>query len=206
MALEDMLREIGFSKETGRAVRADLPTPKSSEEFYNHIWINRKTETPTSKPDLPTGNVVRDYFLTILTNRDHFLNIYYAPVSDVVYTSRDYFLSEEKFKEVHDLLMEVVKNAFRHGNSYDATKRVQLNVYYGKEGVVFEVVDQGDGIPATIVEKLMKREDPYPDRGLGQNGTFNLLRCLNASYIHSFGFNETRNAVYLCVMREVKPI
>jgi hypothetical protein len=145
------------------------------------------------------ANLIKGYFLNALPDREIAPRIYYQPVSDPMYSCKDYFMSEEHFLEVHALVMELVGNAFRHGNRYDPSKKATFNIYRGKNGVVFEIKDEGEGIPFDLIEHVMRGESPFPDKDIHHNGTQSLLKCLREDYIIDIGFSEDRKSVYFLV-------
>jgi serine/threonine-protein kinase RsbW len=72
--------------------------------------------------------------------------------------------------EVIIALDEAIVNAIKHGNKYDAQKRVEIVAEFSKEGVWFRVTDEGEGFARDLVP------DPTSDcRLLEPNGRGLLL-------------------------------
>jgi len=63
------------------------------------------------------------------------------------------------------VLVESLSNAAIHGNKKDKTKNVVLGIWYGKEGVLFGVRDEGDFFSKDSTKKLIESRTEIPSTG-----------------------------------------
>ena len=84
--------------------------------------------------------------------------------------SDEYFLNDSYFGNIITCLTEAVENAIVHGNRMDESKRIRVKMEEKVEGLMFTVIDQGEGFDARpFLEGI-------PDEGKGE-GIF-LIRSL----------------------------
>lgn len=104
--------------------------------------------------------------------------------------------SENDIFAVRLALDEAMANAIKHGNLYDATKKVSVKYRLEEDGIVIVVADQGEGFD---YEDL---PDPTaPDRLELPSGRGLLLMY---SYMDSVSFNERGNEVTMVKGRGIE--
>jgi len=92
------------------------------------------------------------------------------------------------------VLREAVANAIRHGHRGDAQRSVLLACHVGRDEVLLEVIDEGNGFnPYLVADPLgeSQERDPSPRWGL-------LLMRIYTNWIR---FNKRGNRVLLCKRR-----
>ncbi len=68
------------------------------------------------------------------------------------------FFAERRFAETYrQSVREMVINACEHGNRFDSSKHVTVTYFLGKEGILVEITDEGEGIPVEACQKIKKR-------------------------------------------------
>ena len=61
----------------------------------------------------------------------------------------DLSLNEDYYGNILIAVTEAVNNAIIHGNKNEASKRVKVDVEEGNKGIVFSVIDEGEGFDFT---------------------------------------------------------
>jgi len=102
------------------------------------------------------------------------------------------------------VVWECVNNAANRGNK-GKNLPLAVRVHRGKQGIVVEIEDSGDGIPAEQIEKLTG-DNPNTDCLYEADGTqrgmgfYTLKTRLDTKTVNAIGFNEKRNAIYLMAL------
>jgi serine/threonine-protein kinase RsbW len=78
--------------------------------------------------------------------------------------SDEYFLNDSYFGNIITCLTEAVKNAIIHGNKLDENKSVFVLLEEKDEGLLFTVIDQGEGYDFRVMQD--KEMDDKAGRGL----------------------------------------
>lgn len=102
-----------------------------------------------------------------------------------------------------NVVWECINNAANRGNKGKKELPITVKVHRGELGIVVEVQDSGDGIPAEQIEKLL-RDGPNKDclyqNGRRGMGFYTLRTRLETNIVNAIGFNEKRNAIYLMAL------
>ena len=191
MVLDELISGLDKIGESRRKLR---PPEEGDEYIVINCWTSERTI-----PLEFSHNVVADYFFNAQPQRQR---VYFPPMSDFFYPYRPFFQSEEQFLEVHRTLAELVINAFRHGNRSDTSKSFHFNIYYGRNGLIIELRDEGAGIPEDFIRMVQQREFPYNKNREGHKGLLNLVNGLKKGHINEIHFSWSRNAIYLLFLTE----
>ena len=107
--------------------------------------------------------------------------------------SIDGYLSRDEQEDFTTTLLYAIENAWMHGNNQDAEQPIEVHIYSGDNGLLFEVCDQGCGfdVASTIGNFYNGSESTevyYHNLGMGME-TFEKSVCL-------ISYNELGNACY----------
>lgn len=76
-------------------------------------------------------------------------------------------LTEEESSTLMLLLSEAVTNAIKHGNKYDASKNVDIDIDITDEEIVSKVADEGDGFDPDDTKNPLEEENLLDASGRG---------------------------------------